>query len=131
MFTRLRPRVANWEQAGEAQPGSAAGAGPRDRPAAGAAGRVHQGRCELACFSLVTTVGTSQDATLQELRVESFFPADERTRRHAWTQTPGLCRLGHVRLTFEPDGGCTMTCARVLLVRYAPLQARSTENATA
>jgi transcriptional regulator with XRE-family HTH domain len=27
-------------------------------------------------FSLVTTVGTPQDITLQELRVESFFPAD-------------------------------------------------------
>jgi transcriptional regulator with XRE-family HTH domain len=27
-------------------------------------------------FSLVTTVGTPQDITLQELRVEAFFPAD-------------------------------------------------------
>jgi transcriptional regulator with XRE-family HTH domain len=31
---------------------------------------------ELRYFSLVTTVGTPQDITLQELRVESFFPAD-------------------------------------------------------
>ena len=30
---------------------------------------------ELSYFSLVTTVGTPQDITLQELRVESFFPA--------------------------------------------------------
>ena len=30
---------------------------------------------ELSYFSLVTTVGTPQDVTLQELRVESFFPA--------------------------------------------------------
>ncbi|WP_211233200.1 helix-turn-helix transcriptional regulator [Solirubrobacter soli] len=30
---------------------------------------------ELSYFSLVTTVGTPQDITLQELRVESFFPS--------------------------------------------------------
>jgi transcriptional regulator with XRE-family HTH domain len=31
---------------------------------------------ELSYFSLVTTVGTPQDITLQELRVEAFFPAE-------------------------------------------------------
>ena len=35
-------------------------------------------------FSLVTTVGTPQDVTLQEIRVESFFPADEATEQHRW-----------------------------------------------
>ena len=30
---------------------------------------------ELSYFSMVTTVGTPHDVTLQELRVESFFPA--------------------------------------------------------
>ncbi|MEZ4361485.1 MAG: helix-turn-helix transcriptional regulator [Kofleriaceae bacterium] len=30
-------------------------------------------------FSTVTTIGTAQDVTLQELRVESFFPEDEAT----------------------------------------------------
>jgi transcriptional regulator with XRE-family HTH domain len=32
---------------------------------------------ERAYFSLVTTVGTPHDVTLQELRVESFFPEEE------------------------------------------------------
>jgi hypothetical protein len=32
----------------------------------------------------VTTVGTPQDVTLQEIRVESFFPADETTEHHRW-----------------------------------------------
>jgi hypothetical protein len=31
-------------------------------------------------FSAVTTLGTAQDITIQELRIESFFPADEPTR---------------------------------------------------
>ena len=35
-----------------------------------------------AFFSAVTTLGTPQDITLQELRIESFFPMDEATRRH-------------------------------------------------
>jgi hypothetical protein len=40
---------------------------------------------ELSYFSMVTTVGTPQDVTLQEIRVESFFPADERTGKHRWS----------------------------------------------
>jgi transcriptional regulator with XRE-family HTH domain len=39
----------------------------------------------LTYFSTVTTLGTPQDAMLQEIRIESFFPADERTATHAWT----------------------------------------------
>lgn len=37
---------------------------------------------ELRCrfFTTMTTFGTPQDVTLQELRIESYFPADERTR---------------------------------------------------
>jgi transcriptional regulator with XRE-family HTH domain len=35
-------------------------------------------------FSMVTTVGTPQDVTAQEIRVESFFPLDEPTDRHRW-----------------------------------------------
>jgi transcriptional regulator with XRE-family HTH domain len=38
----------------------------------------------LSYFSTVTTFGTPQDAVLQELRVESFCPADERTAAHRW-----------------------------------------------
>jgi transcriptional regulator with XRE-family HTH domain len=34
----------------------------------------------LRIFSAITTFGTPQDLTLQELRIESFFPADEFTR---------------------------------------------------
>jgi len=34
----------------------------------------------LRLFSVLTTFGTAQDAALQELRIESFFPADEATR---------------------------------------------------
>jgi transcriptional regulator with XRE-family HTH domain len=34
-------------------------------------------------FSTVTTLGTPQDVTLQELRIECFFPADERTEAAA------------------------------------------------
>lgn len=35
---------------------------------------------ELDFFSTVTTLGTAQDITLQELRIECFHPANERTR---------------------------------------------------
>jgi len=31
-------------------------------------------------FSTITTFGTAQDVTLQELRIECFFPADDNTR---------------------------------------------------
>jgi transcriptional regulator with XRE-family HTH domain len=34
-------------------------------------------------FSAVTTLGTPQDVTLQELRIEAFFPADEATEERA------------------------------------------------
>jgi hypothetical protein len=34
-------------------------------------------------FSTVTTLGTPQDVTAQELRIECFFPADEQTREAA------------------------------------------------
>lgn len=34
-------------------------------------------------FSAVTTLGTPQDVTLQEVRIESFFPLDDLTRRNA------------------------------------------------
>jgi len=31
---------------------------------------------ELRLFSTITTLGTPQDVTLQELRIESFYPMD-------------------------------------------------------
>ena len=38
-------------------------------------------RLELALISAITTPGTPQDVTLQELRIESFLPADEATHQ--------------------------------------------------
>jgi transcriptional regulator with XRE-family HTH domain len=104
MFTRLRPYVANFEQTGEALVHrvhrEAVGGIPdpktvalldeilADAPAewrtpdfaAGASPVVpvhfRKGDLDIRYFSLVTTVGTPQDVTLQEIRVESFFPAD-------------------------------------------------------
>jgi hypothetical protein len=38
---------------------------------------------EFAYFSTVTTLGTAQDVTLQELRIECFHPADDATRAAA------------------------------------------------
>jgi transcriptional regulator with XRE-family HTH domain len=37
-------------------------------------------------FSTVTTLGTPQDAMLQEIRLESFFPADDATAEHSWNE---------------------------------------------
>ena len=34
-------------------------------------------------FSTIATIGTAQDVTLQEFRIESFFPADEETEAFA------------------------------------------------
>ena len=36
---------------------------------------------ELRIFSTIMTMGTPQDVTLQELRIETFFPADEASER--------------------------------------------------
>jgi hypothetical protein len=35
------------------------------------------GDAEVRLFSMLTTVGTPQDVTLQEIHVESFMPADD------------------------------------------------------
>ncbi len=42
-----------------------------------------KGSKTFAYFSAVTTLGTAQDVTLQELRIESFFPMDAETERNA------------------------------------------------
>ena len=36
-------------------------------------------------FSMVTTVGTPQDVTSQEIRLETFFPTDAASAEHRWT----------------------------------------------
>lgn len=42
---------------------------------------VGAGGVELAFFTMVTTLGTPLDVTLQELRIETYFPNDESTER--------------------------------------------------
>jgi hypothetical protein len=39
-----------------------------------------KGQTELRLFTTLATLGTPRDVTLQELRVESFFPMDDQTR---------------------------------------------------
>jgi hypothetical protein len=39
-----------------------------------------KGETKLSLFTTIATLGTPQDITLQELRIESFFPMDEATR---------------------------------------------------
>ena len=45
-----------------------------------------KGDTELLLFTTIAMLGTSQDITLQELRIESFFPMDDGTRAvfHSW-----------------------------------------------
>ena len=115
MFTALRPYVANWEQTGEALVQrvhrEAVGGVPDRRtatlldevlalPGVPAAWRapdfaatplplipveISKEGVWASYFSLVTTVGTPQDVTLQEIRLESFFPTDDATAAHRWT----------------------------------------------
>jgi transcriptional regulator with XRE-family HTH domain len=49
-----------------------------------------KGGCVLCFFTTITTLGTPHDITLQELRLESFFPADAATEcniQALWTAT--------------------------------------------
>jgi hypothetical protein len=43
---------------------------------------------ELSFFSVTSTIGTPIDVTAQELRIESFFPADDATRSR-WPEIAG------------------------------------------
>ena len=42
----------------------------------------------LRCFSSIATFGTAVDITLQDLRIETYFPADDSTERcfHDWAR---------------------------------------------
>jgi hypothetical protein len=42
---------------------------------------IKKGDLELRLFSTIMTLGTPQDVTLQELRIETFFPADVASER--------------------------------------------------
>jgi transcriptional regulator with XRE-family HTH domain len=57
----------------------------------------------LKFFSTIATLGTPYDITLQELRIECLFPADEATERY-WHQSQNLDR--HARIRAE-------TCGRI------------------
>lgn len=47
-----------------------------------------KGRMTLRLFTTIATLGTPQDITVQELRIESFFPMDEATKKmfHQWAR---------------------------------------------
>ncbi len=47
---------------------------------------LHAGAFRASLFSTLTTLGIPQDITLQELRIECFFPADDATRTLFETQ---------------------------------------------
>ena len=46
---------------------------------------IRMGTMELRLFSTIMTIGTPQDITLQELRIETFFPADAESEA-SWRQ---------------------------------------------
>jgi transcriptional regulator with XRE-family HTH domain len=46
---------------------------------------IRMGDLDLRLFSTIMTLGTPQDVTLQELRIETFFPADQESER-CWQQ---------------------------------------------
>ena len=41
--------------------------------------RLRLGELRANLFSTIATLGTAQDVTLEELRIEAFYPADART----------------------------------------------------
>jgi hypothetical protein len=49
---------------------------------------IRKGDLGLRLFSTIMTMGTPQDVTLQELRIETFFPADQESDR-CWQQIFG------------------------------------------
>ena len=60
-----------------------------------------KGDTSLRLFTTIATLGTPQDITLQELRIESFFPVDEETRNvlRGWLKEsrsapPALAKTG-------------------------------------
>jgi transcriptional regulator with XRE-family HTH domain len=51
---------------------------------------IRMGDLDLRLFSTIMTLGTPQEVTLQELRIETFFPADQDSER-CWQQNFGGC----------------------------------------
>jgi transcriptional regulator with XRE-family HTH domain len=56
----------------------------------------HKGDTALRLFTTIATLGTPQDITLQELRIESFFPMDDATARilREWAKEAKTQRSG-------------------------------------
>ena len=106
----LRPFVMNWQEVAlhflrgvqadaivDAAPGSMAllarllayegmpelarSAALEDLPAPLLPIRLRKGATDLQFFTTIATLGTPQDITVQEIRVESYFPMDEATTR--------------------------------------------------
>ena len=57
---------------------------------------LHRDDRSLKFFSTIATLGTPYDITLQELRIECLFPADEATERH-WQQSQNPDRHARIR----------------------------------
>jgi transcriptional regulator with XRE-family HTH domain len=81
----LRDRLMRYGGVREAlRTGSGNGAGPV------LAMHFRKGDTELHLFTTIATLGTPQDVTLQELRIECFFPMDEATAEllRSWARAP-------------------------------------------
>ena len=61
---------------------------------------IRKGDLDLRLFSTVMTLCTPRDITLQELRVETFFPADQNSER-CWQQHFGQCSADLVNSNSE------------------------------
>jgi hypothetical protein len=71
---------------------SAALKGPRSEAGSGPVLPMHfrKGNTALSLFTTIATLGTPQDVTAQELRIESFFPMDDATAKvlRGWAAKP-------------------------------------------
>jgi hypothetical protein len=53
---------------------------------------IRHGDLDVRLFSAIMTVGTPQDVTLQELRLETFFPADAESEKQLRATRTGASR---------------------------------------
>jgi transcriptional regulator with XRE-family HTH domain len=77
------PRVVRLLEELRAYPGAPPPSPEADRALPFHPVEFRKGDLALSFFSMVTTVGAPLDITAQELRIESFFPADDHTERFA------------------------------------------------
>jgi len=52
--------------------------------------RYRHGDRELSLFSMTAVIGTPMDVTIEELAIESFYPADQATAEVLWARREGL-----------------------------------------